>query len=162
MRCSAEMPEPAHPPERARMAITGGEQPTGLPVEALGAFTKTTGLQITFLSPTRVEGYVDVGPAQHQPNGIVHGGVWASVVETVGSVGGAAAAADRGLLVVGVHNSTEFLRPMRTGRASVVAVPLHQGRTQQLWDVRIEDTDGRLVAIGRLRLQNLDRPAERT
>jgi uncharacterized protein (TIGR00369 family) len=128
----------------------------GEALEGLGAFIEATGLRLTLVSGGRVEGYVDVGPAQHQPAGIVHGGVWASVVETAASLGAAAAAAERGLQVVGVHNSTDFLRPMREGRATVVAEPVHQGRTQQLWEVRICEGEGRLVALGKLRLQHLD------
>jgi uncharacterized protein (TIGR00369 family) len=121
-----------------------------------GPFARAAGLRITHLAPDRVEGYVEVGPDQHQPAGLVHGGVWATVVETVGSFGAQAAVAPRGARVVGVHNSTDFVRAMRAGRAEVVAEPLHQGRSQQLWEVRITDGDGSLVAVGRLRLQNLD------
>jgi acyl-coenzyme A thioesterase PaaI-like protein len=44
---------------------------------------------------------------------------------------------------------------MSEGRVEVVATPIQQGRTQQLWEVRISDADGRLVAIGQVRLQNV-------
>ena len=44
--------------------------------------------------------------------------------------------------LVGVANATDFLRPHRSGRLRVVAVPIHQGRTQQLWQVEVRRPDG--------------------
>jgi uncharacterized protein (TIGR00369 family) len=91
---------------------------------------------------------------------MVHGGVYATAVETAASLGASAAVADKGEFAVGVHNATNFLRPMTAGRVDLEAVPLFQGRTQQLWDVVItRSTDGKPVARGQLRLQNVPRPA---
>jgi 1,4-dihydroxy-2-naphthoyl-CoA hydrolase len=57
---------------------------------------------------------------------------------------------------VGVSNLTDFLRPHRGGRLSVVATPIFQGRTQQLWQVEIRrGDDDKLVARGQVRLQNV-------
>jgi len=121
------------------------------------AFVTAAGLHLTHVAADLVEGYLDLGPEHHQPYGIVHGGVYASAVETSASVGATVAALARGQIAVGVHNSTDFIRSMTTGRVSVVATPLQQGRTQQLWEVRITDSQDRLVARGSLRLQNVDR-----
>ncbi len=66
-----------------------------------------------------------------------------------------AAASEHGLVAVGVNNNTNFLRSMISGRVQVVARPIQQGRTQQLWEVRISDADERLVAVGQVRLQNV-------
>jgi 1,4-dihydroxy-2-naphthoyl-CoA hydrolase len=124
---------------------------------ARSAFMEVTGLDIDEVTPSRVSGSVLLGPQHHQPYGIVHGGVYAAIVEEAASMGGAAAAEERGLGVVGVHNSTHFLRAVSSGRVHVEAAPIQQGRTQQLWEVRITDDDDRLVALGQLRLQNVDR-----
>ncbi len=118
---------------------------------------EVTGFVIDQVSPQRVTGSVTLGPQHHQPYGIVHGGVYAAIVETAASVGAAAAAEQHGLGVVGVHNSTHFLRAVSEGRALVEATPIQQGRTQQLWEVRITDDQGRLVSLGQVRLQNVDR-----
>ena len=96
-----------------------------------------------------------LGPEHHQPWGLVHGGVYTAAVETAASVGGSLAASDRGLVAVGVNNNTNFLRSKSEGRVDVVAEPLQQGRTQQLWEVRIVDEEMRLVAVGQVRLQNV-------
>jgi acyl-coenzyme A thioesterase PaaI-like protein len=64
------------------------------------------------------------------------------------------------MYAVGIHNSTDFLRPVTVADLEVVAEPLFQGRTQQLWQVSITRLDdGKLVARGQLRLQNVPRPS---
>lgn len=122
------------------------------------------GLRIEELSATRVVGHIDIDERHHQGYGIVHGGVWASVVESVGSHGAAMAAREitGDLAVVGVANATDFLRPYRTGRVRVTGTPIQTGRTQQIWLVEIErEDDGKMVARGQLRVQNLSGLPER-
>ncbi len=108
-------------------------------------------------SAERVTAHLDLGERHHQPYGIVHGGVWCTVVETLGSVAAWLRVASRGQVVVGVANSTDFLRAHRTGRVEAVAQPLHVGRTQQLWEVVMRRADdGKAVARGQVRLQTVD------
>ncbi|MHB8718357.1 MAG: PaaI family thioesterase [Candidatus Dormibacteria bacterium] len=105
---------------------------------------------------SHVDGWFDASAAHHQPFGIVHGGVYAALVETFASIGGWLAVREQGLRPVGIANSTDFLRPESAGRMRVRARALHQGRTQQLWEVVITREDnGKKVALGRLRLQNV-------
>jgi 1,4-dihydroxy-2-naphthoyl-CoA hydrolase len=126
---------------------------------AASAFVAATGLQLTEVTGTRVAGHIDVGPGHHTPWGVVHGGVYCTVVESAASVGASTAVADRGQFAVGVNNSTDFLRPMTAGRLDVVAEPLQQGRTLQLWLVTLtRPEDGKLVARGQVRLQNVPLP----
>jgi 1,4-dihydroxy-2-naphthoyl-CoA hydrolase len=120
-------------------------------------FTDLIGLEWDELSPSRVVAHVDVGAHLHQPYGIVHGGVYASIVETLGSVGAAIHVLDEGKIVVGVSNSTDFLRAHRDGRLTAVGEPIHTGRLQHLWLVTIRrDGDDAVVARGQVRLQVLD------
>lgn len=122
------------------------------------------GLRIEELTSTRVVGYVDIDERHQQGYGIVHGGVWASVVESVGSHGAAMAAQEvtGEMAVVGIANSTDFLRPFRSGRVRVTGTPIQTGRTQQIWLVEIErERDGKMVARGQLRVQNLPAMPER-
>jgi uncharacterized protein (TIGR00369 family) len=119
------------------------------------------GLRIEELTPTRVVAYIDIDERHQQGYGIVHGGVWASVVESIGSHGAAVAAHEMSgnMAVVGVANSTDFLRPHRVGRVRATGTPILTGRTQQIWLVEIErEDDGKLVARGQLRVQNLAAP----
>ena len=115
---------------------------------------KLLGFEFTELTADRVTLAWTVTPDHHQPYGIVHGGVYCAAVETAASMGAAAWFGDRGT-VVGVSNHTDFLRAASDGRMTAVATPIHRGRLQQLWLVEISDDDGRLVARGEVRLQNL-------
>jgi uncharacterized protein (TIGR00369 family) len=141
------------------------DAPAGLPdldlVEA-NAFGRATGLRLTSVAGDRVTGVVDVGPDQHTPWGVVHGGVYCAVVEAAASVGASAAVAGEGRFAVGVNNNTDFLRATTEARLDVLAEPIQQGRTQQLWQVRITRADdGALVARGQVRLQNVKLPSRR-
>jgi 1,4-dihydroxy-2-naphthoyl-CoA hydrolase len=99
------------------------------------------------------------GPESHQPYGVVHGGVHCMVVEGLCSVAAALWLNQDGQgeegKVVGVNNSTDFFRAVSEGRLTSVVRPVHRGRSQQVWTVETSDADGRLVARGQVRLQNL-------
>jgi uncharacterized protein (TIGR00369 family) len=122
-------------------------------------FTAASGFVPTEMSGTRVRGVIDLGPDQHTPWGVVHGGVYCTAIESAASIGASAAVTDRGQFAVGVNNSTDFLRPMTSGRLDVVAEPIQQGRTLQLWLVTLTRADdGKIVARGQVRLQNVPLP----
>jgi 1,4-dihydroxy-2-naphthoyl-CoA hydrolase len=120
----------------------------------VGSFVEHLGLTLTQASGDEVLGRVVITPALHQPYGVVHGGVYCSLVETVASVGAALWFGERGR-VVGVANHTNFLRAVREGALDVRALPIQRGRTQQLWTVDITDERDRLIAKGDVRLANL-------
>ncbi len=122
--------------------------------DGVGPFTRYLGLRVTGLSGEEVTATWTAGEKHHQPFGLVHGGVFASVVETLGSIGANAWFADRGRCV-GVSNATDFFRAVREGEMSSTATPIHQGRSQQVWLVETHDAAGRLVSRGQLRVQNL-------
>jgi 1,4-dihydroxy-2-naphthoyl-CoA hydrolase len=114
-------------------------------------------IQFDEITPTRVSGSVAADARHHQPWGIVHGGLYTTVIETFATTGAFEAVKNRGHHAVGVSNTTDFLRPHRSGRLQVAAVPIQQGRTQQLWQVEIHrPADGKLIARGQVRLQNID------
>lgn len=121
-------------------------------------FDKFIGLRYLEASGERVRVEWDATPELHQPWGIVHGGVYCTVIESLASVAGQLWLDQRdgnGGNVVGVNNNTNFLRAVRSGRLRATAEPLHRGRLQQLWRVTITDDDGRTVADGQVRLQNV-------
>ena len=109
------------------------------------------------ITSMRVTGSVAADERHHQPWRLVHGGLYTAAIETFATTGAFEALKDRGQQAVGVSNATDFLRPHRTGRLQIVAVPIQQGRTQQLWQVEIRRPDNdKLVARGQVRLQNLE------
>jgi uncharacterized protein (TIGR00369 family) len=114
-------------------------------------------IQFDEVLPTRVTGSVAADGRHYQPFGIVHGGLYTSAIETFASIGAVEAVKDRGQQAVGVTNITDFVRPHENGRLQVEANAIHQGRTQQLWQVEIRRPgDNKLVARGQVRLQNID------
>jgi uncharacterized protein (TIGR00369 family) len=119
-------------------------------------FVQHTGLVVDEVGPTRVVGHIDLGPEHHTPWGVVHGGVYTTAVESAASIGASTAVRDRGQVAVGLTNTTHFLRSMQEGTVRVEATALNQGRSQQLWRVDITDDEGRLIAHGELRLQNVE------
>lgn len=119
-------------------------------------FNDLVGLRFTLVSPDRVEAILEVRPEHHQPSGVVHGGVYTTLVEAVGSTGSVAHVAADGRVAMGVHNATSFLRPTTGGVLTAVATPIHLGRTQHLWDVRVTRDDGKLAAKGELRTAIVD------
>jgi uncharacterized protein (TIGR00369 family) len=121
-------------------------------------FVRAAGLQVTEAGPRRVVGFLDLGPRHHTPWGVVHGGVYTTAVESACSVGASTAVLERGQFAVGLANHTDFIRPHREGDLRVEARAIQQGQTQQLWECDITRPDGKLVARGQLRLQNVDLP----
>jgi 1,4-dihydroxy-2-naphthoyl-CoA hydrolase len=122
--------------------------------DIIGPFVEYLGVEIQEADGDHVVATWTAQPKHHQPYGIVHGGVHCSVVETLASVGGVLWFLDRGK-VVGVNNSTDFFRAVSEGTLTSTARPLHRGRSQQVWVVETEDDQGRIVARGQVRLQNL-------
>lgn len=119
--------------------------------EGRGGFERALGLVIDSASSERVVGHIVLASEHRQLHGMVHGGVYSALVETIGSVG-ASLAAPEGHIVLGLENTTSFLRAVKDGVLTATGVPLALGRRTQVWETRIEDQSGRLVATGRLRV----------
>ncbi|AQQ15217.1 Putative esterase [Corynebacterium glaucum] len=114
-------------------------------------FAQHIGMVITYCSSERLECYVDVEPHHLQAAGIVNGGVYASIGETLGS---AAAIVTSGKLVVGMSNNTDLLSSVTQGRIEAVATPVHVGRSTHLWRIEMRNGD-KLVAVTNLKLMIL-------
>src|SRR4051794_25942739 len=103
-------------------------------------FQDLLGMDFVEASGDRVVIATKVRPALHQPYGILHGGVYCSIVESAASIGAALWLGDEGN-VVGVANTTNFIRATREGTLTGTATPIQRGRTQQLWQVEIVDDE---------------------
>jgi 1,4-dihydroxy-2-naphthoyl-CoA hydrolase len=122
--------------------------------ERLGGLDRALGLRLLSASSERVEAELVIAEHHRQTFGLVHGGVYTSIVETLGSIG--AWLAGGTTTVVGVDNHTSFLRAVKEGTLRATATPVHDGRRTKLWEVQIKDEQGRLVATGRLLAMCLD------
>jgi 1,4-dihydroxy-2-naphthoyl-CoA hydrolase len=119
-------------------------------------FDNEIGLTYLEVTPDEGRARLDIHDKLLQPWGIVHGGVYCAIVESLSSVCGHVwLSQNGGGTVVGVNNNTDFLRAISGGTVYAVATPLHRGRRQQLWVTTITDDNDRVVARGQVRLQNL-------
>ncbi|MCP4447828.1 MAG: PaaI family thioesterase [Myxococcales bacterium] len=124
-----------------------------------GGFNNLIGLTFTSAAYEKVCAKVDVTPELHQPYGLVHGGIYSAMIETLASVGAAINSMPRGQSTVGLENTTSFLKAVRSGTLYGEATPLTRGKRTHVWDVVIRDDEDRLVATGRVRMICLEQGA---
>ena len=129
-----------------------------LPYRADHGFDGLYGLEILAMSHTEVTGEVMVRDEIKQHAGLVHGGVYASIAESLASLGTAFAVIDEGKMAMGLANQTSFMRPITEGTVHAVARRLHRGRTTWVWDVEITDDQGRLCVVTRMTVAVRDLP----
>ncbi len=127
------------------------------PFQDRPTYVALTGIELTEATPDRAAGRLVINEDHHQPYGVVHGGVYCTLAETIASTGAAVWAMAQGLAgAVGVSNTTNFLRATTSGVLLAVATPIHRGRSQQLWQVEItREEDGKLAAQSQVRLHNV-------
>ncbi len=112
------------------------------------AFDRLIGFEVDDASEVgRIVGHVPVTPRVCQPMGLVHGGVYAAIAESLASMGTAHGVMSDGKMVVGMSNNTSFMRPVTDGTLFGVAHAIHRGRTTWVWDVEMRDTSERLCAV---------------
>ncbi len=115
-----------------------------------GGFDALYGLELLEYHDDLVLGRVAVRDDLRQPFGLVHGGVFAAIAETLASLGTAYVVMAEGSGAMGLSNSTSFLRPITDGTIHARALRRHRGRTTWVWDVEITDDAGRLCALTRM------------
>jgi 1,4-dihydroxy-2-naphthoyl-CoA hydrolase len=93
-----------------------------------------------------------------QPYGLVHGGVYAALAESIASIATVLAVQADGNIAVGLSNATNFIRPATDGNVNAVATRRHRGRTTWIWDVDMTDDEGRLCATTRVTMAVRPRP----
>ena len=116
----------------------------------LHGFDGLYGLEIHGITEDEVTAQVPVRDDLKQPAGLVHGGVFASIAESMTSIGTWLAVRDDGFVAQGLSNQTSFLRPILDGTIHAVAKRRHRGRTTWVWEVEISDDQQRLCALVRM------------
>jgi len=116
----------------------------------LKGFDRLYGLEVLEVGEEEVSARVQVRDELLQPAGLVHGGVLASIAESITSMATWYALREEGMAAMGQSNHTSFLRPILAGSIHAVARRRHRGRTTWIWDVDITDDDDRLCAVVRM------------
>lgn len=122
-------------------------------------WSRAMGLRYLEASRDKLTAEMTIGPQHLQPYGLVHGGVYAGVVEALASVGAALDVMPAGKAAVGLENHTTFLAACREGTLRAAATPVTRGSRTQVWDVTITDAAGKPLATGRVRLLVLEADA---
>lgn len=117
-----------------------------------GKLADLLGIEITSLEKGDVKATMPVDDRHLQPMGLLHGGASMTLAETVASIGGWYLVSPEGKFVVGQEINANHLRQKRSGVVTAEGAILHQGKTSQVWEVRILDEEKRLVCISRCTL----------
>ena len=113
-------------------------------------FAEFIGTEWIDLDPDEARARIEVKPHHLQPHGMVHGGVYAALAESLCSAATDDAVRPEGMLALGQANSTTFLRPITSGHINAVGRTRQRGRTTWIWDVELSDDDGRVCALVRM------------
>lgn len=108
------------------------------------------GLRYEEVTPELVRATLPVTDRVRQPAGIVHGGVYSLIAESMCSVGTLTGVWDDGMVGLGMSNNATFLRSVKEGTIHAVARRVHGGRTTWIWDVEMSDDEGRVCALVRM------------
>jgi 1,4-dihydroxy-2-naphthoyl-CoA hydrolase len=134
------------PPNQYRPALMAID----LPFRLGEGFDSLYGLEVTHITDELLRGRVVVTDAIKQPAGLVHGGVYAAIAESLASTGTALKVIPDGKMAVGLSNLTSFVRPITTGSVNAEARVRHSGRTTWVWEVEMSDDEGRLCVLARV------------
>lgn len=124
--------------------------------ENLGGYNRALGLCFVKAAPNEFAAEIEIDERHLQPYGLVHGGVYAGIIETLCSTGAALNVFHEGKSAVGLENNTAFLHAVRSGRLRCTGRPVSMGRRSHVWEALVHDDRDRLVATGRVRLLILE------
>jgi len=123
------------------------------PVEtypAPGTLDDVLGFELVEASPERCRARFQAEQRVKQPFGLVHGGAYAALAESMVSIATHLAVMEEGNLAVGQSNASHFFRPATEGHVHAEGTPIHRGRSSWVWDVRFTDDQDRLCAASRV------------
>lgn len=131
-----------------------------LPFTLDQGFDHLYGLEVTEIADGMMAGRVAVTDQTKQPAGLVHGGIYAAIAESLATNGTTLAVIGEGNIAVGLSNQTSFLRPVTEGTVTARAQARHRGRTTWVWEVELSNDEGRLCALTRVTVAVRPAPAD--
>jgi 1,4-dihydroxy-2-naphthoyl-CoA hydrolase len=115
-----------------------------------GTLDDVLGFELIEATPEGCRAQFAVEKRVQQPLGLVHGGAYAALAESMVSATTHLAVMGEGNFAVGQSNATHFFRPATEGHVHAEGSAIHRGRTSWVWDVRFTDDDDRLCAVSRV------------
>lgn len=110
------------------------------------------GFEFVSMAREKTVATMPVDRRTHQPFGLLHGGASVALAETLASTGAWLNVDETKFAVVGLEINANHIRPMQHGLVTGTAVPLHRGRSTQVWEIRITNEEDKLVCISRCTL----------
>lgn len=117
------------------------------------------GIEMTEIGDDYLRGTMPVDHRTHQPMGILHGGASVVLAESLGSMAANLCVDTSKYYCVGLDINANHLRAVRSGNVVGTAKPIHLGRSTQVWEIKIEDENGKPVCISRLTMAVLSHQA---
>ena len=121
-----------------------------------GSIVESLDIRFTEIGSDYLRGTMPVDHRTVQPFGLLHGGASVTLAETLGSVAATHCVDMDRYHCVGMEINANHIRPVRSGRVTGTARPIHVGSRSQVWDIRIEDEKGRLACISRLTISVIE------
>ena len=122
-----------------------------------GTLVSTLGITFIDVGKHYLEAKMEVTPAHHQPAGVLHGGATAALAETVGSSAAAIFSKKENQILRGVELSINHVRGISEGFVFAKAVPIHMGRTMQLWKISIINENNKDISFAKLTTLTIDK-----
>jgi uncharacterized domain 1 len=141
----------------ADAAAPAGAVPEQLREIVTRGLAGTLGIEVIELSGMRVVATMPVDDRTRQPFGVLHGGASVALAETVASLGATASVDHARVAAVGQEINANHLRPKAEGVVRAVGVPVHSGRSTQVWSIEIRDEQDRLICISRCTMAIVER-----
>jgi len=117
---------------------------------AKNTFMETLGIEYIDVGEDYLTAKMPVSPKVHQPDGVLHGGATAALAESVGSVAAHIFLNAQDVMIRGTQITANHVRSLRDGEVFATATAVHKGRTTQLWDIKVNDAEGKLISSCRL------------
>lgn len=125
-------------------------EPALIDAMSKGTIDEHLGIKITQVGDDYLSGTMPADKRTFQPYGIVHGGANVVLAETLGSIAGAHVIDTNSLLCLGQEVSATHLRPVSSGMVTGTARPIHLGKRSHVWEIRLENDQGKLSCIAKL------------
>ncbi len=125
-------------------------EPALIDAMSKGTIDEHLGIKITQVGDDYLSGTMPADKRTFQPYGIVHGGANVVLAETLGSIAGAHVIDTNSLLCLGQEVSATHLRPVSSGMITGTARPIHLGKRSHVWEIRLENDQGKLSCIAKL------------
>lgn len=124
-----------------------------------GTLMQTLNIEFVGVDKESITAKMPVNSSVYQPDGVLHGGATAALLETVGSVAVFVFKDTTDLMVRGIELSVNHLKGVKSGHVYATAKAIHLGRTTQLWEVKVTDEDNNLISVGKLTTLTLQKKA---